>query len=268
MSLTINIYYTGKNGSAKEFAKEMVSTGIVDAVRNEKGNKRYEYFYPEEDPETVLLIDCWENQKALDLHHKSPMMAQIAELRDKYHLSMKVEQYTSFSKDNQDFEMVIRKRTATRKFQDKKVDEEKINKILEAGRLAPTAKNKQPQKIYVARSKEALDKIDQVSPCRYGAPIVLIVCSDRDVACVLDDYSTYEMDACIVATHMILEATNIGLDNIWIERFNKQELKKQFHLEDHIEPICLISIGYKAEDCPDNPFHHQRKDLKDTVKFI
>ena len=83
MSLTINIYYTGKNGSAKEFAKEMISTGIVDAVRNEKGNKRYEYFYPEEDPETVLLIDCWENQEALDLHHKSPMMAQIAELRDK-----------------------------------------------------------------------------------------------------------------------------------------------------------------------------------------
>ena len=119
MSLTINIYYTGKNGSAKEFAKEMISTGIVDAVRNEKGNKRYEYFYPEEDPETVLLIDCWENQEALDLHHKSPMMAQIAELRDKYHLSMKVEQYTSFSKDNQDFETVIRKRTATRKFQDK-----------------------------------------------------------------------------------------------------------------------------------------------------
>ncbi len=85
MSLTINIYYTGKNGSAKAFAKEMISTGIVDAVRNEKGNERYEYFYPEDDPETVLLIDCWENQEALDLHHKSPMMKQISELRKKYH---------------------------------------------------------------------------------------------------------------------------------------------------------------------------------------
>lgn len=268
MSLTINIYYTGKNGSAKEFAKEMISTGIVDAVRNEKGNKRYEYFYPEEDLETVLLIDCWESQKALDLHHKSPMMAQIAELRDKYHLRMKVEQYTSLSKDNQDFETVIRKRTATRKFQDKKVDEEKINKILEAGRLAPTAKNMQPQKIYVACSKEALEKIDKASPCRYGAPIVLIVCSDKNIAWTKDHYSTYEMDACIVATHMMLEATNVGLENIWIEMFDKQELKKQFNLEENVEPICLIPIGYKADDCKENPLHHQRKNLNEIVKFI
>ena len=106
--LTINIYYTGENGSAKEFVKEMISTGIVDQEKKKKGNKRYEYFFPENDPETVLLIDCWENQEALDLHHKSPMMEQIAYLRDKYNLKMKVEQYKTLSKDNQDFETVIR----------------------------------------------------------------------------------------------------------------------------------------------------------------
>lgn len=93
MSLTINIYYTGKNGSAKEFAKEMVSRGVVDRVRAEKGNQKYEYFFPMEDEETVLLIDRWENQEALDEHHKSPMMKEIAELRDKYNLHMKVEQF-------------------------------------------------------------------------------------------------------------------------------------------------------------------------------
>ena len=93
MSLTINIYYTGENGNAKKFAEEMVKTGVVDRVRAEKGNKKYEYFFPMDDPEIVLLIDRWENKEALEEHHKSPMMKEIASLRDKYHLHMKVEQY-------------------------------------------------------------------------------------------------------------------------------------------------------------------------------
>ena len=93
MSLTINIYYTGENGAAKRFAEEMVEKGVVDRVRAEEGNKKYEYFFPMHDKETVLLIDRWENQEALDAHHKSPMMKEIADLRDKYHLHMKVEQF-------------------------------------------------------------------------------------------------------------------------------------------------------------------------------
>ena len=93
MSFTINIYYTGENGSARKFAEEMVEKGVVDRVRAEKGNQKYEYFFPMDDPETVLLIDRWESQEALDIHHKSPMMKEIADLRDKYHLHMKVEQF-------------------------------------------------------------------------------------------------------------------------------------------------------------------------------
>ena len=93
MSFTINIYYTGENGSAKKFAEEMVEKGVVERVRAEKGNQKYEYFFPMDDPETVLLIDRWENQEALDAHHKSPMMKEIVDLRDKYHLHMKVEQF-------------------------------------------------------------------------------------------------------------------------------------------------------------------------------
>lgn len=93
MSLIINIYYTGKNGSAKRFAEEMVSSGVVDRVRKELGNERYNYFFPMDDPETVLLIDRWKSQEALDEHHKSPMMKEIAELREKYHLHMRVEQF-------------------------------------------------------------------------------------------------------------------------------------------------------------------------------
>lgn len=93
MSITVHLYYTGTGGSARAFAEEMVSRGIVDAVRAEAGNEGYAYFYPMEDPETVLLIDRWRDQEALDIHHKSPMMTQIAELRTKYHLRLRVERY-------------------------------------------------------------------------------------------------------------------------------------------------------------------------------
>ncbi len=93
MSLIVNIYYTGENGSAKRFANEMISSGIVDRVRNEEGNLKYDYFLPMDDPETVLLIDKWIDEQALDIHHKSPMMKDIADLREKYNLKMRVEKY-------------------------------------------------------------------------------------------------------------------------------------------------------------------------------
>lgn len=94
MSFTVNIYYTGKNGSAKEFAREMTESGLVNKIRAEEGNERYEYFFPLDDPETVLLIDRWHDQQALDAHHKSEMMEEIAALRKKYALRMRVERYT------------------------------------------------------------------------------------------------------------------------------------------------------------------------------
>lgn len=93
MALTINIYYTGTNGGARKFAEEMKESGLVDKIRAEKGNLRYEYFLPADDDETVLLIDVWENEEALNLHHKSPMMSEIAALREKYRLKMRVQKF-------------------------------------------------------------------------------------------------------------------------------------------------------------------------------
>ncbi len=93
--ITINIYYTGTNGNAKKFAKEMTESGTAAEIRNAEGNLRYEYFFPMEESETVLLIDSWENQVAIDRHHRSPMMKKIIELREKYDLHMKVERYIS-----------------------------------------------------------------------------------------------------------------------------------------------------------------------------
>ncbi|MCR4893895.1 MAG: antibiotic biosynthesis monooxygenase [Eubacteriales bacterium] len=93
--ITVNLYYTGENGAARRFAEEMVSSGTADAVRAEEGNLRYEYFFPMDDPETVLLIDSWADQEAIDRHHESPMMDKIASLREKYDLHMRAERYVS-----------------------------------------------------------------------------------------------------------------------------------------------------------------------------
>ena len=166
-----------------------------------------------------------------------------------------------------EFEEIIRKRTSVRKFSDKKLEKEKLEKILEAGRVAPTAKNNQPIKIIVLEKKESLTKLDQATRCRYHANTVLMICANPEEAYHKGDYSTYEMDACIVATHMMLEATNIGVDNIWIEAFDEEIIRKEFSLPEKWIPICLLPLGYKAEDCPINPLHTVRKNLEEIVEY-
>lgn len=95
MSIVMNLYYTGADGNARKFAEEMESSGTAALIRAEPGNERYAYFAPFDDPETVLLIDAWADQAALDAHHASPMMKTIAELREKYDLRMRAERYVS-----------------------------------------------------------------------------------------------------------------------------------------------------------------------------
>ena len=93
--ITVNLYYTGTVGRAKAFAEEMEASGIADEIRKEDGNLRYEYFQPLDDPETILLIDSWTDQDAIDRHHASPMMAKLALLREKYDFHMRAERYVS-----------------------------------------------------------------------------------------------------------------------------------------------------------------------------
>ena len=95
MSITVNLRYTGTDGNARKFVEEMISSGTVDAIRAEEGNLRYEYYQSIDDPETILLIDSWANQEAIDKHHATPMMDTIAKLREKYDLHMTVERYTA-----------------------------------------------------------------------------------------------------------------------------------------------------------------------------
>ena len=166
-----------------------------------------------------------------------------------------------------EYEKLIKERKSTRLFSNKEVEQEKIDKILEAGRLAPTAKNVQPFKIIVVKSEEGLKKIDKCTPCRYKAPVVLIVCGDVEKAYVKDDTPMYVMDASIVNTHMMLEATNIGVDNIWIEYFDTDKLINEFELPNNLKPVCLLPIGYKAKLCPPSPLHKIRKSIDKLVEY-
>jgi len=108
MGLTVNLYYKGRNGNARKFAEEMEQSGIADKIRAEEGNERYEYFIPLNDPETVLLIDSWSSQEALDRHHASPMMQQLAGLREKYDLHMIVERYLKAEEPSEDEKFIRR----------------------------------------------------------------------------------------------------------------------------------------------------------------
>ena len=102
MSITLNLYYTGKSGTAKMFMEEMEKSGLADKVRNKEGNESYEYFYSVRDKETILLVDRWKDDDALHFHHNSDDMKKIAELKDKYELKLKVERYVTESKNNED----------------------------------------------------------------------------------------------------------------------------------------------------------------------
>lgn len=162
-----------------------------------------------------------------------------------------------------DFETVIRERKSTRLFSSKEVEKEKLDKVLEAGRIAPTAKNSQAFRIFVVNSKEGLDKIDKCSPCRYKAPLVLIVCGSKEKAFK----EKYAIDPSIVATHMMLEATNVGLDNIWIGMFDEDKIVEEFDIPEEWIPVMLMPLGYKAKLCPPSPMHKMRKKIEELVEY-
>ena len=166
------------------------------------------------------------------------------------------------------YDLIVKKREAVRMFKSDKLDREIINKILDYGRLAPTAKNLQPQKIYVIESEDGIKKIDECTPCRYNAPVVLLVCCDKNIAWSKGNYDTCDMDGSIVATFMMLGATSLGIDTIWVKMFDENKIKELFELDDNIVPICLMPIGYRKPEYKGSINHNNRKDLKEIVKFV
>lgn len=169
-----------------------------------------------------------------------------------------------------DFLNLAEKRYSCKKYSDHQVDKETLTRILEAGRLAPTAKNLQEQHIYVATSAASLAKIDAATPCRYNAPTVLVVAFDKDNVYTYPR-STRESgieDASIVATHLMLAAAAENVDSCWVNCFNPDELHESLGLPANEEILCLLDLGYAAEGAEPLPNHFSRKPLSETVTEI
>ena len=169
-----------------------------------------------------------------------------------------------------EFKAVVQNRYSCKKYSERPVEAEKLNAILEAGRLAPTAKNLQEQHVYVLQSAEALAKVDAITPCRYGAPIVLVVAFDKN------NVFTYPggkrdsgvEDATIVATHMILAAADEGVDSCWVNFLDPEKLAQALGLPENEEVLMVMDLGYAAEGAGPLANHSSRKPLSETVSYL
>ncbi|MCQ2773036.1 MAG: nitroreductase family protein [Bacilli bacterium] len=164
---------------------------------------------------------------------------------------------------------LAKKRYSCKRYKSEQITKEQLDYILECGRVAPTAKNVQPQRIYVVNTKEGLEKIDQVTICRYNAPTVLIVCYSDDGIYTYPgtNINSGSEDASIVATHMMLGAADVGVDSCWLNRFNPDECKKMFNLPENETPVLLLDLGYSDNMGP-LPNHESIKPIEETVKYI
>lgn len=159
-----------------------------------------------------------------------------------------------------DFLELAKERFSVRSYSPKPVEPEKVAKILEAAKVAPTATNSQPQRVYVLQSPEALEKIRRVSKSTYEAPLVFLVCSDEDRAWksrYVEGYDSGEMDASIVCCHMMLEATALGLGSLWVLLFDPAKARVEFDLPESVRPHCLLCVGYKSQEAVPNPKLHE-----------
>ncbi len=169
------------------------------------------------------------------------------------------------------FKELAAKRISVRKYSDKKVDQETLEKILDAALLAPTAKNLQPEKIYVLQSAEALEKLDTLTHCRYGAQTVLLFAYDNDADWKNPSeegvHSGIE-DVSIVATHVMLRAAELDVDTTWCNMFANSKLEETFGLPANEKSVLIMPIGYRAEGVKAAPMHEQTKSIDEIVKYL
>ncbi len=168
------------------------------------------------------------------------------------------------------FMELAKKRCSVRKYSERAVPREELLKILEAGNIAPTAKNLQPQRIRVLQSKDDLAMLDRLTPCRFGAPVVLVFTYDRDEEWrnpLEEGVHSGVEDVSIVATHIMLQAAELGLGTTWINYFPNTELEKAFGIPDNERSVLLMTVGYPAEGAAPFPQHSQKKPLDATVEW-
>ncbi len=169
-----------------------------------------------------------------------------------------------------DFTQLVAQRYSCKAYGPRQVEPERLKAILNAGRLAPTAKNLQEQHIYVLQSPQALAKVDELTPCRYGAPTVLVVAWDKNNVFTYPggQRDSGAEDAAIVATHLMLSAANEGVDSCWLNFFDPAEAGRVLGLPENEEILMLLDLGYAAEGAGPLPNHTSRKSLEDTVTYL
>ena len=157
-----------------------------------------------------------------------------------------------------DFMELAKRRCSVRAYEDRKVEPEKLERILEAARIAPTAKNLQPVKLLAVQSGEGLEKVGKAANI-YGAPLAIIVCADHQRAWTrpFDSKRSTDIDASILPDHMMLEATELGLGSVWICFFKPDVLREEFSLPEHLEPVNILAVGY-ASGAPASPDRHDK----------
>ena len=168
-----------------------------------------------------------------------------------------------------EFIELAKKRFSLRKFSDKKVEQEKLDRILEAGRVAPTAVNKQPQRIIILNNEDSLDKVKRSTKYHFDAPVIMVICYDSEESWKnpINGVDGGILDASIVITQMMLEATNVGMGTTLVAYFDSEVVKKEFELPDNIVPVALLPLGYPAEDAQPSKSHGSRKKIDETVYY-
>lgn len=166
-----------------------------------------------------------------------------------------------------DFLSLAKERYSCREFLEKEVEKEKVEKILEAGRLAPTAVNYQPQRILVLQNKEQLSKLNQCTNYGWNAPVIMIICYDKNVSWKrkYDGKDEGVVDASIVTTHLMLEVQDLGLGSTWIGSFDPQKVKEVYKIPDNLEVVSILAIGYPSENSKPSEMHNKRNTLDQIV---
>lgn len=164
---------------------------------------------------------------------------------------------------------LAKNRYSVRKFSDKKIEKEKLDLILEAGRVAPTAVNYQSQRIMVMNNVDSLNKLKECTRYHFNAPLVLLVCYDSNVSWKnpKSNEDNGKFDATIVATHMMLEVANLGLGTTFVGDFDPNMVRKVYNLPDYIHPVVLLPMGYPSEKSIPTKLHHMRKSIDETVFY-
>lgn len=168
-----------------------------------------------------------------------------------------------------DFLQLAQERFSVRSFSERPIEREKLEAVLRAGQLAPTACNLQPQTLLVLQSTEALERYRRCTVCHFNAPLAILVCYDKTLCWTreYDEKTSGEIDASIAAAHMMLEAADLGLGCTWVMHFIPEAVREEFQLPEAYVPVCFLAMGYPAEDAKPSRMHGERKPLKETVFY-